>query len=76
LVTVVHRWHAVSAPALLSEISWWMRLLQQRVDQLCNREDNQTGALWQSRVCSVLLLVIALQFAAMSNVAMVVIATQ
>jgi hypothetical protein len=53
-----------------------MRLLQQRVAQLCNREDNQTGTLWQSRFRSVLLLDIALQLEAISNVAMVVIATQ
>jgi hypothetical protein len=52
----------------LSDISWWMRLLQQRVAQLCNREDNQTGTLWQSRFRSVLLLDAMSHLAAIANV--------
>jgi hypothetical protein len=52
----------------LSDISWWMRLLQQRVAQLCNREDNQTGTFWQSRFRSVLLLDAMSHLAAIANV--------
>jgi hypothetical protein len=52
----------------LSDISWWMRLLQQRVAQFCNREDNQTGTFLQSRFCSVLLLDAMSHLAATANV--------
>jgi hypothetical protein len=52
----------------LSDISWWMRLLQQRVAQHCNREDNQTGTFWQSRFRSVLLLDALSHLAAIANV--------
>ncbi|MGV2337875.1 MAG UNVERIFIED_CONTAM: hypothetical protein LVR18_28605 [Planctomycetaceae bacterium] len=52
----------------LSDISWWMRLLQQRVAQHCNREDNQTGTFWQSRFRSVLLLDAMSHLAAIANV--------
>jgi hypothetical protein len=45
-----------------------MRLLQQRVAQLCNREDNQTGTFWQSRFRSVLLLDAMSHLAAIANV--------
>ncbi|MGV2338874.1 MAG UNVERIFIED_CONTAM: hypothetical protein LVR18_34285 [Planctomycetaceae bacterium] len=33
----------------LSDISWLMRLLQQRVARSCNREDRREGRFWQSR---------------------------
>jgi hypothetical protein len=52
----------------LSDISWWMRLLQQRIAQLCNREDNQAGTFWQSRFRSVLLLDAMSHLAAIANV--------
>jgi hypothetical protein len=45
-----------------------MRLLQQRVAQLCNREDNQAGTFWQSRFRSVLLLDAMSHLAAIANV--------
>jgi hypothetical protein len=45
-----------------------MRLLPQRVAQFCNREDNQTGRLWQSRFRSVLLLDAMSHLAAIANV--------
>jgi hypothetical protein len=52
----------------LSDISWLMRLLQQRVAQLWNREDNQTGTFWQSRFRSVRLLDAMSHLAAIANV--------
>ncbi len=33
----------------LSDISWWMRLLNQRVAQRANREEEETGRFWQDR---------------------------
>jgi hypothetical protein len=40
----------------LSDISWWMRLVCQRIAQWANFEDEQTGKFWQSRFKSVRLL--------------------
>lgn len=40
----------------LSNISWWMRLVSQRIAQRANREDDQTGCFWQSRFKAVRLL--------------------
>jgi hypothetical protein len=40
----------------LSNLSWWMRLLCQRVAQRANREDEETGDFFQSRYKAVLLL--------------------
>ena len=40
----------------LSDISWWMRLLCQRVAQRANREDEQTGKFFQDRFRAVRLL--------------------
>lgn len=40
----------------LSDISWWMRLLCQRIAQWANREDAQRGKFWQSRYKAVRLL--------------------
>lgn len=40
----------------LSDISWWMRLLSQRVAQRANREDEQNGSFWQGRFRAVRLL--------------------
>jgi REP element-mobilizing transposase RayT len=40
----------------LSNISWWMRLLCQRVAQRANREDEQTGRFFQDRFRAVRLL--------------------
>ncbi|MCC9600515.1 hypothetical protein LOC67_08075 [Stieleria sp. JC731] len=33
----------------LSDVSWWMRLLNQRVAQRANRDDEQCGRFWQDR---------------------------
>lgn len=33
----------------LSSVSWWMRLLNQRVAQRANREDGEHGRFWQDR---------------------------
>ncbi len=33
----------------LSDVSWWMRLLNQRVAQRANREDQANGRFWQDR---------------------------
>jgi hypothetical protein len=52
----------------LSDISWWMRLLQQRVAQLCNREDRREGRFWQARFRAVLLLDAMSHLAALANV--------
>ena len=40
----------------LSDISWWMRLVCQRIAQRANREDEQSGKFWQSRYRAVRLL--------------------
>ena len=40
----------------LSNISWWMRLLCQRVAQRANREDEQTGRFFQDRYRAVRLI--------------------
>lgn len=52
----------------LSDISWLMRLLQQRVAQLCNREDRRAGRFWQSRFRAMLLLDAMSHLAALVNV--------
>lgn len=33
----------------LSSVSWWMRLINQRVAQRANREDGESGHFWQGR---------------------------
>ena len=40
----------------LSDISWWMRLLCQRIAQRANREDGAEGKFWQSRFRGVRLI--------------------
>jgi REP element-mobilizing transposase RayT len=40
----------------LSDLSWWMRLLNQRVAQRANREDGGSGRFWQDRYRSIRLL--------------------
>lgn len=40
----------------LSSISWFLRLLQQRISVFCNREDNHQGRFWGDRYRSTLLL--------------------
>lgn len=40
----------------LSDISWWMRLLCQRIAQRANREGEEEGKFWQSRYRAVRLL--------------------
>jgi hypothetical protein len=40
----------------LSDISWWMRLLSQRIAQRANREDGEVGKFWQARYRAVRLL--------------------
>ena len=40
----------------LSDISWWMRLLSQKIGRMANREDGETGKFWQARYRAVRLL--------------------
>ena len=40
----------------LSDVSWWMRLLNQTVAQHANREDDEVGKFWQARYRAVRLL--------------------
>jgi REP element-mobilizing transposase RayT len=40
----------------LSNISWWMRLLSQKIAQRANREDGELGKFWQARFRAVRLL--------------------
>ena len=40
----------------LSDISWWMRLLCQKIAVRANREDEQTGKFWQGRFRAIRIL--------------------
>ncbi len=40
----------------LSDISWWMRLLSQKIAQRANAEDEMSGKFWQSRYRAVRLI--------------------
>jgi REP element-mobilizing transposase RayT len=40
----------------LSDISWWMRLLNQRIAQRANREEEESGRFWQDRYRAIRLL--------------------
>ena len=40
----------------LSSVSWWMRLLNQRIAQRANREDEASGRFWQDRFRSIRLI--------------------
>ncbi|MEO1526882.1 MAG: hypothetical protein AAFX06_15705 [Planctomycetota bacterium] len=40
----------------LSSISWWMRLLNQRVAQRANKEDDESGRFWQDRYRAIRLI--------------------
>jgi REP element-mobilizing transposase RayT len=40
----------------LSDISWWMRFLSQKIAQRANREDRENGKFWQARYRAVRLL--------------------
>lgn len=40
----------------LSDISWWMRLICQRIGTSANREDQRTGKFWEARFKAVRLL--------------------
>jgi hypothetical protein len=40
----------------LSDISWWMRLLNQRIAQHANREDEASGKFWESRYRAIRLI--------------------
>lgn len=52
----------------LSDISWFLRLLQQRITLFCNREDKLTGRLWTDRYRSIVLLGNVARLLAMANV--------
>lgn len=52
----------------ISNISWWMRLLKQRITQLCNREEDTEGSFWVGRYRAVLLLDGTAHLAALANV--------
>jgi REP element-mobilizing transposase RayT len=40
----------------LSSVSWWMRLLNQRVAQRANREEQESGRFWQDRFHAIRLI--------------------
>lgn len=40
----------------LSDISWWMRLLSQKIAQRANKQDEEVGKFWQARYRAVRLL--------------------
>ncbi len=40
----------------LSDISWWMRLLSQKIGRMANQEDGEVGKFWQARYRAVRLL--------------------
>ena len=40
----------------LSDVSWWMRFLSQKIAQRANREDSENGKFWQARYRAVRLL--------------------
>jgi hypothetical protein len=40
----------------LSDISWWMRLLCQKIAQRANKDDGEVGKFWQARFKAVRLL--------------------
>ena len=40
----------------LSDISWWMRIVCQKIAQMANAEDGEVGKFWQSRYRAVRLL--------------------
>jgi REP element-mobilizing transposase RayT len=40
----------------LSSVSWWMRLLNQRVAQWANKEEDETGRFWQDRFRAIRLI--------------------
>jgi REP element-mobilizing transposase RayT len=40
----------------LSDISWWMRLLSQKIGRRANQEDHEVGKFWQARYRAVRLL--------------------
>ena len=40
----------------LSDISWWMRLLSQKIGRMANQEDGESGKFWQARYRAVRLL--------------------
>lgn len=52
----------------LSNISWFLRLLQQRISLFCNREDDHQGRFWGDRYRSTLLLDEAVHLMGMANV--------
>jgi hypothetical protein len=52
----------------LSDISWFLRLLQQRITLFCNREDDYTGRFWSDRFRSILLIEQKFYWLAMANV--------
>jgi len=52
----------------LSNISWLLRLLQQRISLFCNREDDHQGRFWGDRYRSTLLLDEAVHLMGMANV--------
>jgi hypothetical protein len=52
----------------LSDIAWFLRLLQQRISLFCNREDDYTGRFWSDRFRSILLVEHKFYWLAMANV--------
>jgi hypothetical protein len=33
----------------MSDISWWIRLLSQKIAQIANKDDGEVGKFWQAR---------------------------
>jgi hypothetical protein len=52
----------------LSDVSWFLRLLQQRITWFCNREDNFKGHFWGDRFRSIVMLQRGFRLLAMANV--------
>ena len=48
--------HVAVIRSRLSDISWWMRLLSQRIAMRANHEDGEIGKFWQSRYKAVRIL--------------------
>lgn len=48
--------HIAEIRSRLSDMSWFLRLLQQRVALFCNQEDNVKGHFWSDRYRSILIL--------------------
>lgn len=60
--------HIAEIRSRLSDVSWFLRLLQQRITLFCNREDNVKGHFWSDRYRSILILDNLFRSLGMANV--------